>query len=55
MPCPVCIGYGVADYAKGIQDDKKKLDKLWKKIDAMLAKDEVRYGREVSKSESSED
>ncbi|KAJ6598432.1 hypothetical protein DFH09DRAFT_1304217 [Mycena vulgaris] len=39
MPCPVCIGYGVAYDAKCIQDDQKELDKLWKEIDGMLAKD----------------
>ncbi|KAJ7625335.1 hypothetical protein DFH06DRAFT_1229193 [Mycena polygramma] len=39
MPCPTCIGYGMASYAKGIQDDKTKLKKLWKKINEMLDKD----------------
>jgi len=39
MPCPVCIGYGVADHAKYIQDDEEELDKLWKEIDEMLAKE----------------
>ncbi|KAJ7656287.1 hypothetical protein DFH06DRAFT_1199142 [Mycena polygramma] len=39
MPCPLCIGYGMADYAKDIQDDDKELDKLWKEINEMLEKD----------------
>ncbi|KAJ6577296.1 hypothetical protein B0H19DRAFT_552864 [Mycena capillaripes] len=39
MPCPVCIGYGVAYDAKYIQDDQEELDELWKEIDAMLAKE----------------
>ncbi|KAJ7267248.1 hypothetical protein C8J57DRAFT_1469529, partial [Mycena rebaudengoi] len=36
MPCPVCIGYGVADHAKYIQDDEKNLNKLWTEINSML-------------------
>ncbi|KAJ7254060.1 hypothetical protein B0H12DRAFT_1115731 [Mycena haematopus] len=39
MPCPVCIGYGVAYDAKYIQDDEEALDELWKEIDEMLAED----------------
>jgi hypothetical protein len=39
MPCPVCIGYGVASGAKYIQDDEEELDALWKEIDEMLAQD----------------
>ncbi|KAJ7782802.1 hypothetical protein B0H16DRAFT_1494420 [Mycena metata] len=39
MPCPVCIGYGVAYDAKYIQDDEEELDKLWKEIDEMTAQD----------------
>ncbi|KAJ6460395.1 hypothetical protein C8R47DRAFT_1161110 [Mycena vitilis] len=39
MPCPVCIGYGVAEDAKYIQDDEEELDALWKEIDAMLVED----------------
>ncbi|KAJ7671686.1 hypothetical protein DFH06DRAFT_1468374 [Mycena polygramma] len=40
MPCPVCIGYGVADDARYMQeDDEEGFDALWKEIDAMLAED----------------
>ncbi|KAJ7837563.1 hypothetical protein B0H14DRAFT_2791174 [Mycena olivaceomarginata] len=39
MPCPVCIGYGVAYSAKGIQDDDAELNEFWKEIDEMLAED----------------
>ncbi|KAF8216183.1 hypothetical protein K438DRAFT_1800207 [Mycena galopus ATCC 62051] len=41
MPCPVCIGYGVAYTAKDIQDEQEELDKLWEEIDEMLAEDKV--------------
>lgn len=40
MPCPVCIGYGVAYSAKAIQDDEAELNEFWKEIDEMLAEDE---------------
>jgi hypothetical protein len=39
MPCPVCIGYRVAENAKYIQDDQEDLDALWKELDEMLAED----------------
>lgn len=39
MPCPVCIGYGIAYSAMYIQDDPEELDKLWEEIDGMLADD----------------
>ena len=39
MPCPVCIGYKVACDAKYIQEDDRMLNKLWKKVDGMLAEE----------------
>ncbi|KAF9066632.1 hypothetical protein BDP27DRAFT_1330277 [Rhodocollybia butyracea] len=42
MPCPVCIGYGVAEYAKFIQDDYEELDALWKEIITMLKNEGVK-------------
>ncbi|KAJ7211154.1 hypothetical protein GGX14DRAFT_449195 [Mycena pura] len=39
MPCPVCIGFGVAYNAKDIQDDDAELNELWKEINEMLAED----------------
>ncbi|KAJ7089483.1 hypothetical protein C8R43DRAFT_1142159 [Mycena crocata] len=45
MPCPVCIGYGIAYDSKYIQEDNEALDELWKEIDAMLAADREKYGK----------
>ncbi|KAJ7139840.1 hypothetical protein C8R44DRAFT_765555 [Mycena epipterygia] len=57
MPCPVCIGYEVADEARSTQryDDEEELDALWKKIDKMLAKEKGEDGNESESSESADD
>ncbi|KAJ6514916.1 hypothetical protein C8R47DRAFT_1089059 [Mycena vitilis] len=42
MPCPVCIGYGVADASDSMRGNDKKLEKLWKGINEMLAAEKSR-------------
>ncbi|KAK7051204.1 hypothetical protein VNI00_004704 [Paramarasmius palmivorus] len=36
MPCPACVGAGVAYEAKSIQHDEKALEELWKELELIM-------------------